>query len=101
MILYNITINIENDIQAEWLQWMQEHHIPSILLTGLFVDNKILKLLTEIENSGTTYSFQYFLNSMEDYMTYEHNFAASLRAEHDARYGGRYVAFRTLLEVID
>jgi len=101
MILYNVTINIENDVHDEWIQWMREHHIPNILLTGLFVDTRVLKLLMEIENGGTTYSFQYFLSSMEDYQEYENKYASSLRAEHDAHYGGKYVAFRTLLEVIE
>lgn len=101
MILYNITINIDDNVHDEWIQWMREHHIPNILLTGLFVDNKILKLLTEIENGGTTYSFQYFLNSMEDYEKYESEYATALRTEHDARFGGKYVSFHTLLEVIE
>ena len=101
MILYNVTINIENDVHEEWLQWMREHHVPNILLTGLFVDTKILRLLTEIDNGGTTYSFQYFFATMEDYETYEKKYAHSLRAEHDAHYRGKYVAFQTLLEVIE
>lgn len=101
MILYNVTINIDDNVHHEWFQWMREHHIPNILLTGLFLDVKILKLLTEIENGGTTYSFQYFLNSMEDYDKYELDYAIALRAEHDSHYRGKYVSFQTLLEVID
>ena len=101
MVLYNVTINIEDDVHGEWLQWMREHHIPKLLLTGLFVDTKLLKLLTEVENNGTTYSFQYFLDSMEDYLEYENKYATALRMDHDARYAGKYVSFRTLLEVIE
>ena len=41
MILYNITVNIDHDIHQEWLVWMKDIHIPDVLSTGLFIENKI------------------------------------------------------------
>jgi hypothetical protein len=101
MILYSVTVNIENEVHDEWLHWMREEHVPDVLRTGLFVDNKILRLLTEVENSGTTYSFQYYLRSMEDYIIYQNEHAERLQAEHSARFKDKFVAFRTLLEVVE
>ena len=100
MILYSVTVNIEEGVHDEWLHWMKTEHIPDVLNTGLFVDNKILKLLTEVGNGGVTYSFQYYLRSIEDYETYQNEHAPRLQAEHARRYHDKFVAFRTLLEVI-
>jgi hypothetical protein len=101
MILYSVTINIDNQAHDEWLTWMKNQHVPDMLATGLFVDNKILRLLNEYDNGGVTYSFQYYLNSMEDYIHYETEHASHLQEEHDGRYKDKFVTFRTILEVIE
>ncbi len=99
MILYNVTINIENDVHDEWLKWMKEVHIPDVLKTGLFIDHKLCKLLRE-EEQGTTYSFQYFCESMAEYTSYQNEHAPRLQAEVKKKYEGKFVAFRSLLEVL-
>jgi len=101
MILYSITINIDHQVHEEWLTWMKIHHIPDILATGLFVDNKVLRLLNEYDNGGVTYSFQYYLKSMEDYIRYETEHASRLQDEHMQKFRDRFVSFRTLLEVVE
>lgn len=100
MILYSVTVNIDNRVRDEWFEWMRNVHVPEVLATGLFVENKILRLLNEEENDGTTYSFQYLLKSMEDYNAYQEKHAPALQAAHRNRYKDQFVAFRTLLEVV-
>ena len=100
MILYNVTINIDDSVHAEWLEWMKSIHIPDVLATGLFIDNKIFKIMSEDEN-GNTYSIQYFLNSMEDYKKYQEEFAKKLQEEHSGKYKNKFVAFRTIMESVD
>lgn len=98
-IIYNVTINIEDDIQQEWLAWMKGEHIPEVMKTGCFLENKICRVLVN-EESGTTYSVQYTCNSMEEYKKYLLNHSINLQQNHTDRYAGKFVAFRTLLEVI-
>lgn len=99
MILYNVTVIIENDVHDDWLRWMKEQHIPDVMATGLFIENKIARILAE-EEGGTSYSIQYLLRNMEDYETYQQQHAPRLQAEHSERYNGKFGAFRTLLHVI-
>ncbi len=99
MILYNVTIIIDDQVHDEWLQWMKEIHIPDVMATGLMIENKIARILAE-EEGGTSYSIQYLLRSMEDYETYQQQHAPRLQAEHQQRYEGKFGAFRTLLHVI-
>ena len=63
MILYNVTVNVEDSIHDEWLEWMTKKHIPDVLATGLFTDNKIFRILSEDVENENTYSIQYFCRS--------------------------------------
>jgi hypothetical protein len=100
MILYNVTINIDPEVHVEWLAWMKKHHIPKVMDTGCFVENRIFKILTVEEGEGFTYSIQYLCNSMKEYEMYRSNFASDLQKEHKEKYKDRFVAFRSLLEKI-
>ncbi len=99
MIIYNVTINIENDVHDEWLEWMKTTHVPEVMQTGLFTESKICKILVN-EEQGTSYSFQYTCRTMEDYKKYEEEHAPRLRQDVLNRYKDKFAAFRTLLEVV-
>lgn len=99
MIIYNVTVNIENDVHQEWLKWMKEVHIPDVMNTGCFIENKICKVLVD-EEQGTTYSVQYTCENMETLKKYQATHAPRLQKEHTDKYGAKTVAFRTLLEVL-
>ena len=102
MIIYNVTINIDDSVRDEWLKWMKEVHIPDVMRTGLFLENRMLKILTdETETGGTNYSVQYTCRNMDDFNTYEKTFAPALRKAHAEKYSDRFVSFRTLLELVD
>ena len=52
MIIYNVTVNIEDSIHDEWLKWIK-NHIPQVLATGKFIDARLTKVLVEEEMGGT------------------------------------------------
>ena len=94
-------MNIEKEVHDEWLAWMKSVHIPSLLNTGLFLENKILRLLNEEEqNTGITYSFQYYLKDLSALENFQINFEERLDTELYKRYKNMFVEFRTVLEVI-
>ena len=73
MIIYNVTVNIDESVHDKWLQWMRNKHIDDVLSTGLFISARMVKVLVEEEMGGTTYSVQYFTDSrakLEEY--YKH-----------------------------
>lgn len=100
MILYNVTVNIDDSVHEEWLNWMINKHIPDVLATGLFIENKIFKIINPDSEEGNTYSIQYFLDSMEDYEKYQREFAPKLQDEHLKKYKDKFVAFRTIMESV-
>ena len=85
----------------EWLQWMQDVHIPDVMATGCFLSYRILKVLTNAtDDEGVNYSIQYDAASMADYERYREQFAPAMQQQTRERYRERVLAFRTLLEVI-
>jgi len=100
MFIYNVTVNIDEDVHSEWLQWMKSHHVPDVMNTGCFVGAKIVKVL-HVNDSGHTYSFQYTFNDMKDIEKYQKEFASALQADVKKKYGEKFTAFRTLLEIIE
>ncbi|MEQ8470733.1 MAG: DUF4286 family protein [Marinoscillum sp.] len=101
MILYNITVNVEEGVQNDWLTWMRNTHIPEVMKTGCFEDYKLLKLLNDDpEAVGTTYAIQYFATSMAVLNAYLNEHAPLLRQKHIDRYQNKCVSFRTFLEEI-
>ena len=99
MILYNVTVKIENNTHEDWLKWMKEVHIPDVMETGLFEEYKLCHILQD-DPEGETYAIQYYCQDMETFQKYQLDFAAKMQAEHQERYKNKYVAFRTLMQVL-
>jgi hypothetical protein len=99
MYVYNVTVNVDEDIHSDWLKWMKEIHIPEVMSTMCFTENRMFRVL-ETEEPGFTYSIQYDYKNAEDYHRYKTEFAPALQKKHTDRYRNKFVAFRTLLEKV-
>lgn len=101
MIIYNVTVNVEESIHTDWLKWMKEVHIPEVMATNYFLDYRMARVLTTHEGeTGYTYAIQYTCQAMANLDAYQAKCAAALQEAHTKRYEGKFVAFRTLLEVV-
>ncbi|MEY3501284.1 MAG: hypothetical protein RL308_2957 [Bacteroidota bacterium] len=100
MILYSITFNVENSVHEAWYKWLKAAQIPSMLLSGLVSDYKILRMLDEHDNGGTTYSCQFYMNDMTAVSEFETLYEPKFIEEVDKDYKSQYVMFKTLLEVL-
>jgi hypothetical protein len=101
MLIYNVTIKIQSEAEGEWLQWMKSKHVPDVMSNGQFLSSQISRLLDQPEGDDPTYVIQYRCESHEMLNTYLQKFSPALREEHNARYKNRFVAFRTVMEVIE
>ena len=100
MIIYNMTVNIENSVHCEWRKWINDH-ISEVLETGLFLKAVFSKVLTEDAEGATTYSVQYYAHSKSALETYKTQYAKELHSEGVKRFGDKMLSFRTTLEFID
>jgi predicted dinucleotide-binding enzyme len=101
MILYNVTVSIDDSVHDEWVEWMKEVHIPDVMNTGKFIEYKFNKVLSGDEEGGQTYAIQYLAPDEKAFHEYEAHHAPTLQEEHRRKFEGKFQAFRTLMRVID
>ena len=99
MILYNVSIKIDTEIQDEWVDWMKEVHLPAVMGTGCFLDHKMYRLFVD-ESDGITYVVQYYCTDLGTLENYQSEYGPALRHETERIFGGKYVAFRTVMELV-
>ncbi|GAA3950174.1 DUF4286 family protein [Hymenobacter algoricola] len=99
MILYNVTTSLDPEIAEDWVAYMRDTHMPEVMATGFFLKSQLCRLLNE-EDDGITYASQYYCVSLEQLEEYQTVAAPVLIQELEKHFGGRYVSFRTMLEVV-
>ena len=100
MIIYNVTINVDESIHDQWMDWMTEKHIPEMLNTGKFTKALMSQVLVEEDLGGVTYSVQFSCRSREILEAYYKNEAEAMRREGFELFGNKFGAFRTELRVV-
>jgi hypothetical protein len=101
MIIYNVTTKVDRTIQAAWLRWVKEEHIPEIIQTGCFSHAVVLHLIEADDEEGVTYAVQYHAESKALYNRYIEKYAEEMRARAKNKWGERFVSFRTVMEVVN
>ena len=100
MIIYNETYIIDENIQQQWLNWMQTVQIPAIMQTGWFNSYKILNILNS-PNEGITYCVQFITGTPENYSYFQQQHQQKFHQLHHQQFENRYVLYNTLMQLID
>ncbi|HQW84912.1 MAG TPA: DUF4286 family protein [Ferruginibacter sp.] len=101
MIVYNVTIKVLQSINADWLKWLKEEHIPDVINTGCFTHAVILRLMEVDDTEGPTYAVQYHAESKSLYNNYIENHAALMRQKGFDKWGDKFIAFRSVMQVVN
>ncbi|HTB52959.1 MAG TPA: DUF4286 family protein [Ferruginibacter sp.] len=101
MFVYNVTLKVTWSIHEEWLDWMREVHTRAVIDTGCFTTATIFHLLEVDENEGPTYAVQYSTESKAMYNLYMEKFGPVFRQEMFDKWGDKFIAFRSLMEVVN
>lgn len=100
MIVYNVTVNILAEKEAEFVQWMKQTYIPSVMGTGFFYEHRFLKLLQEQED-GINFAAQFHTESMDKMLHFDRVYAKDIADLLHVTFQNDYISFRSLLETID
>lgn len=100
-IIYNVTTKVDHSIADAWLRWLKDEHVPDLIATGCFTHATILRLLDTDETAGPTYAVQYHAESKALYNRYIEIFAEAMRKKAIAKWGDQFIAFRSVLEVVN
>ena len=101
MFIYNVTIKVQASIKDEWLSWLKEVHIPEVINTGCFTGATILQLLDMDETEGPTYAIQYKAENKTFYDQYIEEFAGIMRQRSFDKWGDKFIAFRSIMQVVN
>ncbi len=99
MILYNVTVKVDQNAESDWLKYMKKH-IQDVLNTGCFTGYRMSRLLDQPENEDPTFIIQYECESKAILNIYLEKHAPALRDEVNQLFKDRFVAFRTVMEVL-
>ncbi len=100
MFIYNVTIKLDHSIHEAWVKWMNEEHIPDVMQSECFEKFQFVRLLEVDEEEGPTYAVQYYAVSKAQYNRYIDLYAPKLRQASTDKWGNKFIAFRTLMEVV-
>ena len=100
MIIYNVTVSVEENVKNDWLNWMKTEHIPEVMACGIFTKAQINHVIVQ-SDSDNTFAIAYTCSSMKELHQYQIKFAPELQKKHDKKFKEKAIAFRTLMEVIE
>ena len=64
MIIYNVTINIEESQAKNGYYWMQKIHIPEVMNTGMFISAKMTRVMVEEQMGGLHTRFNIYVKAI-------------------------------------
>ncbi len=100
MIIYNVTTILEEEMHDQYLEFMQQVHMPEVMATGKFTSCELLRL-TEPVNEGITYCAQYITDEAAKLEDYRKNQSARLQEDFKKRFENSYVSFTSVLESVE
>ena len=101
MIIYNVTISIDQVVEIQFLDWLKNKHIHDVLNTGCFISAKLFRLTSHSQPDSTSYAIQYLAENNELLNKYYQDFAPKLREEGIKLFGEKMQGFRTELDVLE
>jgi hypothetical protein len=101
MIIYNVTVKTDPSISDDWIKWIIEEHIPDIIKTGCFTDARVLRMLEADDTDGPTYTIQYTAESKALYNLYIDRFSETMRNKSYELWGNKFIAFRSVMQVVN
>ncbi len=100
MILYNLTIKIDEAIKNDWLSWIQEVFIPMAMETDTFTEHRLCRLLELEDPDGETYALQLFCHNTEELEAFRQKEELALQSALVHRFPDQLVFFPTAMEVL-
>lgn len=100
-LIYNVTVKISEPIREEWLAWMRSEHIPDVMATACFKAFRLMHLEGYDDEEGITFAVQYTCPNEELLEIYLREHAPGLQKKHQQKFDGKFVAFRTILKMIE
>ena len=94
MVIYEVNLEIDQSIYAEYIPWLEKHIQDILILPGF-----IKALLVKDKNASNQVSVQYHLESEASLDNYLKNFAPLMRADGINKFKDKFTASRRILKL--
>ncbi|HSX58906.1 MAG TPA: DUF4286 family protein [Tahibacter sp.] len=100
MIVYEVSIEVDRDAAAAYLDWLRDHVAQMLDFDG-FVEARVHERVDLADDAPRrTFVIAYRLRDQAALDAYFANHAAAMRADGEGRFGGRFGASRRVLREI-
>lgn len=100
MIIYEVNLNIDDDIYPEFKVWLNEHVKEMLQFPG-FIQASFLKQEKDKDSCQEKLTIQYQLNDKEALDRYFSEFAPMMREKGLALFKNKFFAERRIFELLD
>ncbi len=101
MIIFNTTYHAYHTRKEEFIGWLKEIYIPTVLQHGALQSLQLTRIFAEDESEGVSLSLQFKTTDTEVLEAWHESCGAALIADMQKRFGNQVLGFSTLLEIID
>ena len=98
MIIYNVTVFIDESIHSKWIKWTKHEYIPKILSTKLFQKAVLSRV---ISNEELTYTIAFYAKSNSQLKLFKKNHSSFLKQKSFKKCGDVAPFFKSEIEFID
>lgn len=101
MLIYNTTYHIEESVVKNFLIWIQECYIPTVLKTKMLRNPKMFDVLSNREPDVYNYSLQWEVDDSKTLHEWYTKHGIELNKEMMNIFKDKVIGFPTLLEVVE
>lgn len=100
MIIHNTTYSVVHEADDDWVQWAKERLVPAITELPGVRSCRFLKLLTEVESDGVTYTVQTEIETLPAAEEFLEKHDPGLQSRIADAFPGQVLYFQTLLKIM-
>lgn len=100
MVVFNITFNVDESVETDFIEFTKETFIPLVLKKEEFTDARLCRVLVEEEMGGKTFSLQLTSKDIHLVEEFENNrFPIVYQVLHE-KFMNKFVIFTTKMELV-
>jgi len=101
MLIYNTTYHLEEEVENNFLIWLNEVYIPKVRENELFKEIRLCRILSHIQEGNVSYTLQWTVEKSADLHVWHLNSGVELNSQITAIFKDKVLGIPTLMEVIE
>lgn len=100
MLLYNTTYHVEEEVEKNFLIWLNESYIAEVEKQGILRNPRLCRILSHREEGSSSLSLLWEVDSSADLHRWHTQYGAKLNEQLLAVFKDKVIGIPTLMEVI-